>query len=475
MDFKNVFLVIFCSLFLILTSAGRSQAQLENTFTDIFEHFLGRADQDGNITPGLIAVSGEFHGAHFIPASKRANELLTPALNSLIATNVSSFPLSSTSAGVTFDFSTGRPVSISESLGPIVAETAPTLGKGKLNIGFNYTYLNFSSFRGLPLKDMRFTFFHEDHETEFPYDPDESEEGSLGIPGFESDNIDFFLNLETNASIFVMFITAGITSYLDLSVAAPIININLSGNAKAVINSFTYGHLNPNRPEFEGAAHRFNDDPLNPVLQANQPYSVSANGLGDIAVRLKYNFLRGSGLNSAILLDTRIPTGDEKDFLGTGKMVTRILGIFSSKFGDFTPHLNIGYVRRNAELDSDELEFRLGFDQKIGKGLTFAIDFLGSIDLNDDELIKLFPGTKTIHQEFEATADSTGSRNGAIYRIVDWSNVPETDNDNTFDAAIGFRYAASERFIILGNVIIPLNDKGLRSSIASTVGLTISL
>ena len=470
---KSVLFVTFCSLIFLLSFAGSSYGQLENTFPEIFGHFLGKADKNGNFTtPGLISVSGDFHGAHYIPASNRASGILTPALNSMIAANVSSFPLSSTSSGVTFDFSTGRPVSISESLGPILAETAKTLGKGKLNIGFNYTYLNFKTLRGMPLRDMRFTFFHEDHETNFPFDPDQSEQGSLGIPGFESDNIDIFLNLKTTASIFAMYFTTGITSNLDINIAVPILNINLSGNTRAVINSFTYGRSSPNSPQFEGAAHRFNDDALNPDLEANYLYDVSANGLGDIAIRLKYNFMSGPGLNSALLLDVRLPTGDEKDFLGTGKTVTRFSGILSRQLGDFTPHLNVGYERRGAVLDSDEFEFVFGFDQKITTGLTFAIDVLGAIDLNSDELIQLFPGNKIVREQFIGGPDTT---TGFVNRVSPWSNVPETSNDNAFDLAIGFRYVVSDRFIFLSNALIPLNDKGLRPRIASTIGIAISL
>jgi len=54
------------------------------------------------------------------------------------------------------------------------------------------------------------------------------------------------------------------------------------------------------------------------------------------------------------------------------------------------------------------------------------------------------------------------------------SNIPERNHDSTLNAAFGFRAAASERFLFLGNVLLPINDGGLRSTLTSTIGLTMS-
>jgi len=47
-------------------------------------------------------------------------------------------------------------------------------------------------------------------------------------------------------------------------------------------------------------------------------------------------------------------------------------------------------------------------------------------------------------------------------------------NDNTLSAAFGFRAAPSERFLILGNVLVALNDGGLRATVAPTFGMTVN-
>ncbi|MFQ5674897.1 MAG: transporter [bacterium] len=422
-------------------SANVANAQLSTVFGKVFTDIL--ADQlQRSGSPGQ-------HGMHFIEAADLANSVLTPALNSLVANNVSSFPLSSTSAGVTFDFSTGQPVSITESLGPIFAETARTLGKGKINIGANFTYLSLSKFRGMDTNDIRFTFTHQDVTSD----------GTLGESPNESDTIDLNMDLDVNASIVALFATLGVTNSLDIGIAVPFINVSLSGTAQANVNSFTYAALGT-------ANHNFGQDVNNPQLQTTSPYDESATGLGDIAFRLKYSFARGAGLDVAAFADLRLPTGDEDDFLGTGKTNFKISGVASKKIGDFTPHLNVAYDKRSAELDSDEFEFIFGFDQKVISGLTFAFDVLGEVDVNNDEVIELFPGTKTIVDR---------ATNGQAIRKVDLSNIPERDNDNTYNASFGFRYAPSASVILLGNLLVPLNDGGLRSTVAPTVGLTISL
>ena len=185
------------------------QAQLSTEFSRVFTSIIGSNDEFGALDfPGTT----EGHKGHFIPESQGAVQNLTNSLNKLIAGNVASFPLSSTSAGVTFDFSTGQPIGIRESLGPIFAETGKTLGKGKLNFGLNYTYLTMSRFRGVNTNDIRFTFLHADV----------NESGILGDLNAESDLLSVQLGLDVNASIAAFFGTYGLTENLDLGVAIPL-------------------------------------------------------------------------------------------------------------------------------------------------------------------------------------------------------------------------------------------------------------
>jgi hypothetical protein len=416
-------------------------AQLNTTFSDIFNEVLVvRLQKSGS--PGM-------HGSHFLESAAKANAELVPALNSLIAGNISSFPLSATSGGILFDFSSGQPVPVTESLGPIFAENAKTLGKGKLQIGVNYTYQDLDHFRGLATNQMTFTFTHLDV----------SQDGTLGESPNESDIIFQDLDLHVRSHIGVVFATYGITQALDVSLALPVISVALSGTSVATISSYTF-------PRLGHANHLFGGDTLNPVLTTSVPYDRNASGIGDLAFRVKYNFIRGAGLDFAALLDVRFPTGKEEDFLGSGKPTILLYGILSNRFGDLGTHLNVGYARKNADLQSDAILYKGGFDAKLLTTLTFALDILGQVDLNKDEAIHLAPGSVTIVDRVPG---------GTSTRVVPFSNIPDADADNNVALSVGFRLAPSDNTNILLNALVPLNSTGLRAPIAPTLGFSILL
>lgn len=451
--------ILAAGFLIFLLSPPALNAQLDQVFKNVFNGILGE-----NGALALVPINSPnvpdsiTHRDHFRPAANAANDALVPALNNLIANNVSSFPLSSTSVGLSFDWSTGEPISITESLGPIFAERGRTLGKGKVNFGMNYSHLKLSKFRGIRTEDIKFTFTHQD----------------IGPPGLggistESDVMDIFLDLHVNSNIFAFYATVGLAENLDFSIALPVVNINLNGNARAVIYSFTHAH--------DGAAdHHFGnvgEEIDNPKLEYVQDYDGSAFGIGDLALRLKYAPFQGGGVDLAVLLDARLHSGKEEDFLGTGKASIRLLGIASKKFGDFTPHINAGYDYRRADFDSDELEFAVGFDHKITRGFTFAMDVLGEVDLNKNEILS-FQYSK---EEFVITdhVETETGEMGTLIRTIDQTNIPVRPDDNVYNAAIGLRYAPVENMILLGNILLPLNDGGLRSDVAYTVGFAVSL
>jgi hypothetical protein len=434
---RTLFILLSMSLFLPL----RVHAQLNKTFSSIFTEILDvRLQRSGS--PGQ-------HGTHFLESADRANNELVPALNSLIAGNISSFPLSSTSAGALFDFSTGVPVPITESSGPIFAENAKTLGRGKFLLNANFTFARLSHFRGIPTEDMKFTFTHKDV----------TNDATLGENPNESDLIDLALDLHADVGIGVVFATYGLTSEMDVSVAVPIVSVRLTGTSNAVIESYTFGRLGH-------ANHLFGGDTLHPVLTTAVPYNQSAAGLGDVALRLKYCFARGGAMDIAALADIRFPTGKKEDFLGAGKTAFHIWGILSRPLGDVTPHLNLGYVRNAGDLQSDAFAFRAGFDSKLSSVVTFALDVLGQIDLNASKAIHLAPGTVTI-ADLAPGAAST--------RTVRLSNIPDRSNDNTVSLSAGLRFAPSSALNVFGNIFVPLNEGGLRATVAPTLGFSLLL
>ena len=81
-------------------------------------------------------------------------------------------------------------------------------------------------------------------------------------------------------------------------------------------------------------------------------------------MRLKATVARSESTNIAVIVEARFPTGSEDDLLGAGQFVARGLGIASAKFGDFSPHLNAGFLYRRGGLLKNAVLATAGFDDK---------------------------------------------------------------------------------------------------------------
>lgn len=433
---------------LLPLTASPASAQLNTVFSDLFNTIL---HERLHLSPGA-------HADHFQPAAEGAVGTLAPALNALIADNIAAFPLSATAAGVTFDFSTGQPVPIIESQGPVFAETATTLGRGRLNVGLTGTHLSLNRLSGIPLDELRFTFAHED----------------LGEPGLgdnptEIDVIDVYMGLDVDAAIVALSATYGLLPNLDVGVALPFVSVSIGGTALAVVDSRTLSRLG-------AALHFFGGTPLAPVLTAEEDYDDSVAGIGDVALRAKYHFPTSGDYDLGALLDVRLPTGSQEDYLGTGSVGVQLAFLASASLDGFTPHANVGYNYRGSavggegrEFNRSGVRFAVGFDQQLVPRVTFALDLLGTLDLGDDPLDTL-PGSVFIR---DSNVNAEGQV-GEAMREVRLTNVPADRGSSTLDASIGARVAFSERFQALANVLVPLNDNGLRSSVVPTAGVSLT-
>lgn len=390
----------------------------------------------------------EVHGDHFIPSETEANAVVLEFFTNAIATNIASFPLSSTVASQTFTFVEGVPTPTSTSLGPIFAERVQTIGRGRLNAGVNYSRLRFSDIRGVDLDDVRLTFVHQN--VDFP-NCDQIFAGDcqvFGTPQFENDVIDLFLDIDIEAEVIAFYSTFGITDWLDLSLAVPVVDLELNGTSVARITPTTG----------DQALHFFGGSADDPVLEATSVTRGSTTGIGDVAVRLKARLIRGANWQLGALGETRAPTGREEDFLGTGEWSARGLLLLSGTFSDFSPHLNTGFEYRGGDLDQNEAEVIVGFDQRLSNWATLAVDLLGTFEVGDLELT--LPPPARIDAPFPRTIRRT--------------NIPNR-RDDLLDGSLGFKFRTDGGLVIITNVLVPLNDGGLRSGPIPTLGVEYSL
>ena len=246
----------------LLVMAMPLEAQsLREKFADLFR--FGSCDE-----ALCLDVDPSFHGRHFIPAAEQGQANLIDFLRNAIGVSVANIPISATSSGATFSIQGGLPVRTSVSSGPVFAERAQTLGRGRFLIGANVSSVRLESVRGVPLQDLTLNFTHENIDF-----------NELGEPDFENDIIHVRTALDINLLVGSLYLSYGLLDRVDLGVALPLVRTSLSGSSDAQVIPFS-----------AGTPHRFSatGDPL----EATASIDESATGIGDVAGRLKINLIQ---------------------------------------------------------------------------------------------------------------------------------------------------------------------------------------
>ncbi|HTE65071.1 MAG TPA: transporter [Candidatus Binatia bacterium] len=343
------------------------------------------------------------HEPHFRASSLQGLD----SLNTSLASSLGFLSLNSSASSFTFDIERGVPVRTTDSLGPLLAERAPTLGRGKFDLALTYTRIEFSRFQGRPLDKLTVDFQHEDSNGNGIRD-------TTGPFSFESDVVRANIKLSIKEDIWALFGTYGITRNWDVGIVVPIIHIQLRavGDATVVRNS-----------PVSQFVHNFGPD--------SSPSHVSGGGdktgIGDILLRTKYNFLRNQGAwpDLAVLGQVKLPSGDPDNLLGTGHTNFLPMLVASKTYGFLTPHVNAGYELTTGPREDDNLRYIVGFDTRLHPRLTVATDLLGRWEPN---------------------------RNG--------------NGSHILDLAFGLKWNPVGSFLVGGYAQIPLNrNEGLRANV----------
>jgi hypothetical protein len=377
------------------------------------------------------------HGSHFILASDTITSTIISFLSSSIALSVSNTPVSSASSGTTFQFQGGVPVRTSTSAGPVFAERAQTLGRGRWFLGFGFTAMDFTRLRGVPLNNITLTLPHQDVQ------PPGTPPNVLGDQAFENDVID--VNIDMNVSLIVASLSAtyGVVDGVDIGVTVPFVHTAVSGHSTAQIILAGGDTL-----------HRFAGTGTDPVLTSASSVNGSATGIGDVEGRLKINIAQTDRIGVALLGTARFPTGDDKNLLGSGRFSGRALGVVSARLGVFNPHLNVGYTVRDAFGQNNSVEANAGFDQLVAPWATMAFDLLSSWQVGTPEVQVPLP------VQYQAP----------VVRSLVVTDIPR-GRDNALNMAIGFKFASKKGIQIVTDALFPLRDAGLQPTLMWTVGL----
>ena len=437
---------------------------------------------------------GPNHTAHFqLSGGTGGNEILflnAALVNQAIITQLTSLPLGSSSGGFTYSFNpdVGTFERTSDSFGPSLAERALTNGKGKFNFGINFQSSSFDSFEGKDLDSDELKFYLLHNDCCAP-----PGNGILTSPAFEGDLIEASLSMNLSSQSLLFFLNYGITDRFDVSVVVPFTTVDVEATNTAVMNRVSTS-INPN-------IHFFNAGERDAVVFAD---SGSASGIGDIAVRAKWNFYRVAGGGLAAGLEFRAPTGDEENLLGLGTSQTKFSFIASTAWGRLSPHFNLGYkfageppdtlnevsypqlvgvdaptnpsttteVPETLSLDEvdiapDEFSYAAGFDIVVAPKVTLAADILGR-RLIDAGRLREYPYEHRFR--VEGPDGNVLVDDGPVRSITFQQLFLDPVSVNQIFGAVGAKVNVGSTFLLSVNVLFALTEEGLRDDIVPIFG-----
>lgn len=425
--------------FILAMVGGVGPAQAQEKLAFLIPNLFGPSGLIVNSEARL--PTGETHSAHF-NSSFQSN--FSP-FNSALATGLASVPLPAPASGFTFTFDPSLGVfnRSTQSFGPIITERAETIGKGRAAVGTAYQHFSFDSLDGLDLGNIPTVFTHDNPAA-----------------GTGRDDVITARNsISARMSQFTTYLSYGITDRIDVSLAMPLVKVDLG--VSSLVEVQRIGTVNP-------AVHYF-FTPTGTTYGDETTFlkNGSAQGLGDVDVRLKGFVVRHPTLGMAIGVEARLPTGDEENLLGSGALSIKPFLVLSSPHGAFSPHLNVAYQVNGKSLLAGNVEtgekadlpdqalLAVGADIGIGKKGSIAIDVIGR---------RVIDGERVVGTTFTALNGTSKFPSVAFTR----------ESYNVIDGAIGFKVNPGAGLLISMNVTFKLNDTGLRDRVTPLLGMEYS-
>lgn len=354
---------------------------------------------------------------------------------------MSQIPLPSPASGIIFttDPTLHVPVPSGQSMGPILAQRADTIGRHKFYVASTYQYFLLEDVDGLSLKSLPSTFLYTLNT------PPEGGGTVAPTVGIANGRIDLKIHQ------YVGYATFGLTDHLDVSVAIPVLRVDMRYTVSELFFSSSDGSkVNVSLPTPSKAEE--------------------ATGIGDVVLAFKEQAWKGKHFGLAFGAEARLPTGDAENFLGSGTFGIKPF-VTLSRSGKISPHLNVGYqFNGNTELVTDstgtrkaQLPDRLlysgGADWGISKRMTIAADVLEQ---------RLFDAT-------QATLATEAFVNTNSGQVLSRPTIETGRNSyNRTDGSIGFKLKPFGNLLLTTNLLVKLDRNGLRQRMAPLMGLSLT-
>jgi hypothetical protein len=407
---------------------------LATIFTNIF-------GPNGLVVDSLATLPGEVsHSAHFNSDFQfNFGQFGTALVSQLV-----SVPLPSPGGGFTFEFdpSLGVFQRTTQSFGPILAERAETIGARRVSVGYAFQRFTFDSVEGISLSQVPAVFTHDNAQ----------------LLGGREDVVTTVNSITADVNQSTLFVTMGVSDKVDLSLAVPVIGVNLRVVSAAHIQRL--GTTNPLTHFYRQEDGEVGTDRFFTAIG-------SAAGLGDLMIRMKANAFTRPKSGLAFGVDVRLPTGDEMNLLGSGTTGVQPFAIWSGTFKTVSPHVNAGYRWNGSSVLAgnpatgqsgdfpDQVGYSAGADVAVNPRLTVAFDVLGRYVIDAERL-----------------------RSETFHALDGHSTFPNIvfarDSYNAVSGSIGLKGNLFGRFLMDVNVLFSLDNNGLRDKVTPLIGLEYS-
>ena len=307
-----------------------------------------------------------------------------------------------------------------ESLGPLIAERASTLGRHAATLSVSYTHVDFDTLEGDRLSNLR--------TSQSALSPAFVSGLPAGDRTKAADN-QLQTQLDLGLGFDLLFLTAayGVTDTIDVSLALSVNQARMHASAMASItdphdDQGAFFTVNQKGVIIRGAGENCATD----FRCAVDHFDDSKVGTGDLFLRGKWHFADTEYVDFATAGILTLPTGNANDFLGFHDPTFTPWLIMSKTFDRVSPHVNLGYSFRSGA-DVSQAQWIAGADVRTFDWLSLAADFLG---FHDDK------------------------RDGI--------------NDDVFQSAIGFKLNPIANLVVGASFQFPLNSDGLRADVIYT-------
>ena len=335
-----------------------------------------------------------------------ATAIAADAVARLLQAELTTLPLGSSSAGFTYRLNPqlGTVERASQSFGPLFAERSVTAGRGQWSVGMTLQLANYSELNDIDLDSGFVTIANQFRDEPQAFDVET-------------------LSLEIQSRTVTFLGTAGLTDWLDVSAAIPVVSLALEG-------------------------YRINNYRGQQLLQASG--AAEATGLGDMAIRAKVRLYGTSGTGLALVGETRLPTGREEDLLGSGEASFAAMLVGSYEPGRLALHGNLGLTRGGL---LDEV------------GMRAAVSFSPSVRVT---LL-----TEVVGRHLTGIGRLTGQRepHPTVEGVDTFRLITSGSSVNSSVVTGGVRWNVAGAWLVNGGVTFPMVNHGLRPKPTVLVGL----